>query len=48
MKMILCATCASMMKAKNPENHKKDKCQCCGGWRWCTRYDVDAGGKREV
>lgn len=41
MKMILCATCAKKLGGKNPENSKKDKCQCCGKVRWCTRWDVE-------
>ena len=41
MKMILCATCVKKLEAKNPENSRKDKCQCCGMLRWCTRWDVD-------
>lgn len=41
MKMTLCAACAKKLDGKKPENSKKDKCQCCGKVRWCTRWDVE-------
>ena len=47
MKMVLCAACAKNLGGKNPENHKKDKCQCCGGWRCGMQVHPPAGGMTE-
>ena len=44
MKMVLCASCAEKLGGKNGGSSRKDKCQCCGKARWCTKWEVKVDG----